>query len=87
MEISKEIIEEYLYDILGMEFKYAKNQFRQNLKLELFEYDGHLIGYYEEEDEWRYKHLNSLMFDHGKLRSGDITVWLRKKKLEKIYDK
>jgi hypothetical protein len=68
--ISNELIEEYLYDILGKEFKY--NGYA-------FQYFEIILEYYN--NRWYFICGESYP---EKLNGSDIKVWLRKKKLEKI---
>jgi hypothetical protein len=80
--ISYDIMEKYLYDIFEVEFKYA----------EIFEgyvvflYNDVMLGYKKEDNSWGRINTNELIDElyYDKLKKNDITVWLRKRKLEKL---
>jgi hypothetical protein len=89
--ISNEIIEEYLLDILGVEFKYHEldSTLTSDGARYYFNYDkygrSNILGFMLD-DKWKTNLINGsgYLFDKNKLRDNDIKVWVRKKKLEKL---
>jgi hypothetical protein len=79
--ISKELIEEYLFDIFGIEWKYSNDDYGYMF----FEYNINIIGYNIEEGNWGKSLTRKLdKVFKSKLENGDIKVWNRKRKLENI---
>jgi hypothetical protein len=88
--ISKEIIEEYLYDMLGSKFKYYSMDSDGYM---FFKHDVDIIGYNSDRNMWFvwYMSDDKLGFSISKkskydktLKNSDIKVWIRKKKLNKV---
>jgi hypothetical protein len=88
MEVSKELMEEYLFDIFGLRFKYYNtDDYWERMD---FKYEDSTIYYYDKlskSNKYGYNsdfYLTRNVILFNKLENGDIRVWLRKKKLERV---
>jgi hypothetical protein len=85
--ISNEIIEEYLYDILGMNFVFECVTENEYHTFKSFGCEALNVFYNISDDTFTYNYFFAIRIGfQDKIKDNDIKVWLRKKKLEKVWE-
>jgi hypothetical protein len=86
MEITKDILGEYLLDMTNIKWEFYKIDHYGDCEVLLFVYKHEMLGYFTGGDTWSMGLCIGEEFEGtcDKLNDSDIKVWLRKRKLEKI---